>query len=138
MDQAVTIGSFLAKHEIMKQSPPAKQKKRRPPAARGTPMVGLRLPKEFNARVDAWAADHGCATRAEAIRQLVEQALARTPTRVRRQEASSKALELASKQVDKLLDPSASDEERLQRKRRLLKGPKEFREMRDQIRPKRG
>jgi hypothetical protein len=71
-------------------------------------------------------------TRSEAIRQLVEQALARTPTKGRSQEASSKALELASKQIDKLLDPSASDEERQQRKGRLLKGPKEFREMRDQ------
>jgi len=122
----------------MKQSLSAKQKKRGRPATRATPMVGLRLPEEFTARVDAWAADHGGVTRSEAIRQLVEQALARTPTKGRSQEASSKALELASKQIDKLLDPSASDEERRQRKRRLLKGPKEFREMRDQVRSKRG
>jgi hypothetical protein len=31
---------------------------------------------------------------------------------------------------------SASDEERQQRKRRLLKGPREFRDMRDEIRSK--
>jgi hypothetical protein len=40
---------------------------------------------------------------------------------------------LAGKQIDKLSDPSATDEERQQRKRRLLKGPGEFREMRGNI-----
>jgi hypothetical protein len=40
---------------------------------------------------------------------------------------------LASTQVDRLLDPSAPDEERQRRKRRLLKGPKEFRDMRDAV-----
>jgi metal-responsive CopG/Arc/MetJ family transcriptional regulator len=113
----------------MMQSLSAKQKKRE---RRTTGAISVvRLPEEFTARVDAWAADHGGMTRSEAIRQLVEQALARTPTKGRSQEARSKALALASKQIDKLLDPSASDEEQQQRKRRLLKGPKEFREMRE-------
>ena len=112
----------------------AKQKKRGRAATAATPVV--HLPEEFTMRVDAWAADHGGVTRSEAIRQLVEQALARTPTKGRSREARSRALELASKQIDKLLDPLASDEEQQQRKRRLLKGPKEFREMRDQIRSK--
>jgi metal-responsive CopG/Arc/MetJ family transcriptional regulator len=39
-------------------------------------MVGLRLPEEFTARVDNWAEQKGI-TRSEAIRRLVEQALAR-------------------------------------------------------------
>jgi hypothetical protein len=43
---------------------------------------------------------------------------------------------LAGKEIDKLIDPSAPAEERQQRKRRLLKGPNEFREMRDEIRSK--
>jgi metal-responsive CopG/Arc/MetJ family transcriptional regulator len=98
-------------------------------------MIGLRLPEEFTARVDAWAAGHFL-TRSEAIRQLVEQSLETTPIKERSQESRSKALELADKQIDKLLDPSASEEERQQRKRRILKGPKEFREMRDAIRSK--
>jgi hypothetical protein len=38
------------------------------------------------------------------------------------------------KEIDN--DPSAPAEERQQRKRRLLKGPNEFREMRDEIRSK--
>ena len=37
---------------------------------------------------------------------------------------------LAGEQIDKLSDPSATAEEQQQRKRRLLKGPKEFRDIR--------
>src|SRR5262249_8396318 len=127
---------LFTKHKIMKQSVSAKRKKRRRPATGTTPLI--RLPEEFTIRIDAWAADHGGVTRSEAIRQLVEQALARTPTKGPSQKAKAKALELASTQIDKLLDPLASDEEQQQRKRRLLKGPKEFREIRDQIRSKKG
>jgi hypothetical protein len=43
---------------------------------------------------------------------------------------SLKASDLASEQIDKLSDPSATKEERQQRKQRLLKGPKEFRGLR--------
>ena len=75
-----------------------------------------------------------CASRTEAIRRLVELALAgMQPTRRRSPKATSKALDLASEQIDKLIDPSTSDEERQQRKRRLLKGPKEFRDIRGDV-----
>src|SRR5436190_15874485 len=43
----------------------------------------------------------------------------------------AKALDLADQEIDKLGDQSASAEERQTRKRRLLKGPKEFRDIRD-------
>src|ERR1700730_2144552 len=43
---------------------------------------------------------------------------------------SSKASDMAGVQIDKLGDPSATVEERKTRKRRLLKGPTEFRDMR--------
>ena len=77
------------------------------------------------------------ALRPEAIRRLLEQALAvAQPAKSRTQKARSKALGLASTQLDRLLDPSAPDEERQRRKRRLLKGPKEFREMRDAVHSK--
>ena len=63
---------------------------------------------------------------------------------VRAQQASArpgraaKAREMAGQAVDRLTDPSATDEERQSRKRRLLKGPKEFRDIRDKRRkPKR-
>jgi hypothetical protein len=39
-----------------------------------------------------------------------------------------RAKELATKAIDKIIDPSAPPEERAQRRRRLIKGPSEFRE----------
>jgi ribosomal protein S27E len=44
--------------------------------------------------------------------------------------SAAKAGEMASQEIDRLSDPSATDEERQRRKRRLLKGPKEFRDVR--------
>jgi hypothetical protein len=44
--------------------------------------------------------------------------------------AQHKAAELASREIDHLGDRAATDEERAQRKRRLIKGPREFRELR--------
>jgi hypothetical protein len=37
---------------------------------------------------------------------------------------------MASQEIDRLSDTSATDEERQRRKRRLVKGPKEFRDIR--------
>jgi hypothetical protein len=45
--------------------------------------------------------------------------------------SAAKAAELAGKEIDRMTDQSASVEERAIRKRRLLKGPKEFREIRE-------
>ena len=51
---------------------------------------------------------------------------------------AAKARDMAGQAVDRLIDPSAPVEERQSRKRRLLKGPKEFRDMRDKrAKPKR-
>jgi hypothetical protein len=41
-----------------------------------------------------------------------------------------RAQELATKEIKKIIDPSAPPEERAQRRRRLTKGPPEFREVR--------
>jgi hypothetical protein len=83
-------------------------------------------------RVDAWAAGQTDKPgRSEAIRRLVELGLAGSqPTKRRTPKAASKAIDLAGQQIDKLADPWATAEERQQRKRRLLKGPAEFRELR--------
>src|SRR5215510_1766260 len=43
---------------------------------------------------------------------------------------AEKARAMASQEIDRLSDPSATEEERQRRKGRLLKGPKEFREVR--------
>jgi phage terminase large subunit GpA-like protein len=47
-----------------------------------------------------------------------------------RSKKAAKASEMAARQIDRLVDPSAPDEERQRRKRKLLRGPKEFRDIR--------
>jgi hypothetical protein len=47
---------------------------------------------------------------------------------------AEKASEMAAQEIDRLSDPSATDEERQLRKRRLIKGPKELRDIRKQSR----
>jgi hypothetical protein len=103
---------------------------------RGRPKTGaisihLRIePKELGA-IDTWRAKQsGQLTRPEAIRRLIEQALAAaTPSRPVKAGSGRKAAELAGRTIDRLGDPAATDEERAHRKRRLIKGPREFRDV---------
>ena len=97
--------------------------------------IGLRLPEDVTMRLDQWA-EKNKVTRSQAIRSLLELALAGSPSGQRSPNARSRAHDLANTQLDKLLDPSAPEEERQQRKRRLLKGPKEFQELRAAVRSK--
>jgi hypothetical protein len=46
------------------------------------------------------------------------------------QKAAVKASDMAGRRIDKIGDPSATAQERQDRKRRLIKGPREFRDMR--------
>jgi hypothetical protein len=108
----------------------------RPPTGTGL-LIGMRWHASALEKIDDWRLRQNDAPRrTEAIRRLVELALGSQSAGSRSPKARSKAHDLASTQIDKLSDPSASAEERQQRKRRLLKGPKEFREMRDEIRSK--
>jgi hypothetical protein len=50
------------------------------------------------------------------------------------QQAASKASKMAGQEIDRLIDQSAPTEEREKRKRRLLKGAVEFRDIRDRPR----
>jgi hypothetical protein len=91
----------------------------------------MRLSDELIANVDAWAAQQDDQPgRSEAMRRLVElglkgekpiRAIRTTPNKLRAQE-------LAAHAIEKMADPSAPPEERAQRRRRLTKGPSEFRE----------
>jgi hypothetical protein len=70
----------------------------------------------------------------EAIRLLVEVGLASAPAAARRgKKTAAKASDMAGEMIDWLSDKSAPAEERAKRKRRLVKGPSEFREMRDDL-----
>ena len=103
------------------------------PATGREPVRTMRLSDEFIAKVDAWAEkqdDHP--GRTEAIRRLVELGL-RVKTEekpVRRPGRRLRARELATEAIEKISDPTAPPEERAQRRRRLTKGPSEFREAR--------
>jgi hypothetical protein len=69
-------------------------------------------------------------TRSGAIRRLVELGLkVKTEANpVGKPGPKLRAQELATKTIEKIIDPAAPPEERAQRRRRLTKGPSEFRE----------
>jgi hypothetical protein len=108
------------------------KKARDRPAARHDPVTAVRLATELKDKLDAWAAQQPDQPgRSEAIRRLVELGL--TVKMSAKQPSSSKAArakELATKTIEKIIDPSAPPEERAQRRQRLTKGPLEFREAR--------
>src|SRR2546428_13800918 len=72
----------------------------------------------------------------EALRRLVEFGLASAHRSAARMKKAMEASEMAGQEIDRLGDPSATDQERQRRKRRLIKEPKEFRDIR-RNRPKR-
>src|SRR5262245_46476064 len=119
---------------IMKRrAKPIGDKKHLGPAAK-EPSSAIRLGPKLAAAIDRWGEANGVTSRSEAIRRLLQLGLSTSdPSRQRDLEAASKALELAAQELDKLIDPSTPDEERKMRKRRLLRGPKEFRDLRDDI-----
>jgi len=87
------------------------------------------MPSGLIVNVDAWASSKEI-TRSEAVRRLVEIGLtAARPKQVSHTRAR-KAHEMAGKQLGQLADQSATPEEQASRRRRLLKGPEEFRGVR--------
>jgi hypothetical protein len=121
----------------------------------------MSITRELIRAIDDWADARADGSRSEAIRQLLEIGLKAAPpkpedvvtdipaapaslwpmpTEVEQAldsgtaKAASKATDMAGQRIDKLGDASATNEERQSRKRRLLKGPKEFRDIREQAR----
>jgi hypothetical protein len=109
------------------------KKKRGRPATtgRGT-QVGERWHPTELAAIDAWIASSPDKniTRAHAIRRLVALGLrVKTPARpIGKPGRRLRAQELATNAIEKIIDPAAPPEERALRRRRLTKGPTEFRE----------
>ena len=110
--------------------------KKRKMRARGRPrttetgtLVGVRVHKHFLARMDHWRArQEDKPSRADAIQRLAEWGLGRAE---RARPARDRSADMAGKTIDRLTDPSVSAEDQAKRKRRLLKGPEEFRGLRD-------
>src|SRR5262249_34688859 len=101
------------------------------PSTRGRdPQVAARMPSALIAEVEAWAAANNT-SRSDAFRKLVELGLARSksagPISAK---SAERARQLAAKTIDGLVGAAASAEKMANRKRRLLKGPEEFRELR--------
>jgi len=116
---------------MARRSAKTRKKNRAAPPAANNALIGLRLEPALAARVDRWAASQKDGpSRPEAIRRLVELGLAVGLRAGVRTERARKAAEMASQEIDRLADPSVSDEERQHRKRRLLKGPREFQGLR--------
>jgi hypothetical protein len=96
--------------------------------------IGVRMLDDRIAVLDAWIKKQRDAedlSRPEAIRRLVELGLtvkhgSATTGRLR----AARALDLAAKVIDTLTPGGTDVEEKAGRKRRLLKGPEEFREVR--------
>ena len=95
--------------------------------------MGLRCHPPFLKAVDGWRGrQEDNPTRPAAIVRLATIGLTLAGPVVRTSPmAASKALDMAGEEIDRLADQSAPHEERASRKRRLLKGPKEFREFRE-------
>jgi predicted DNA-binding protein len=89
----------------------------RSPTLKST-VVTVRLSQDLVSGLDNWARQKGH-SRSDAIRLMIETGLSK----------ATKASRLAGKQLDRLADPAAPASEQARRKRRLLKGPPEFRDI---------
>ena len=117
-----------------KPVPAIPKKKRGRPATGRDPVTAIRLPEDLRVRVEAWATKlSDTPSRSEAIRRLVEMGLAHARPTIAKApgKTAAAASRLAGQMIDILGDGSAPIEEREKRKRRLLKGPSEFRDMRE-------
>ena len=105
-----------------------KKKKGRPRSKSGEydPVTAIRLPDDMKSAVDTWARrQEDKPGRSEAIRRLIEVGL--TTAQARRSRRAT-AANMAGQTIDRLADPAAPPQDRIKRKQRLLKGPKEFRD----------
>jgi hypothetical protein len=115
----------------MKKSISVNKKSRgRPKKAGGVdPVSAVRLSADVTKQVDLWGEKRKM-SRSEAIRRLVETALKnqQPSTPIVRPGRRSRAQELAKDAINHMADPGASPGEQAERRRRLTKGPPEFRE----------
>jgi hypothetical protein len=87
-------------------------------------LIDVMQPNDKN---DHDVADIICAECKSVIATLHAPSTRRAGVRIKK---AAKASEMAAQEIERLIDPSASEEERQRRKRRLIKGPKEFRDVR--------
>lgn len=115
----------------MAKSIKVEPKKRGRPATGKDPLMGFRASPVMRASVVKWAENQpDKPTLSESIRRLVELGLT-VKTKSAPSERQRAALaDLASKAIDSLTVGTAESDVKASRKRRLLKGPEEFRDVR--------
>jgi hypothetical protein len=88
--------------------------------------MGFRAEPVIRAQIVRWAEKQpDMPSLSEAIRRLVELGLTVQTVAATR---AARAVELVAKAIEKMSDHTATADERVQRRRRLTKGPSEFRE----------
>jgi len=93
----------------------------------------MRVSAVFLKSIDRWRRSQtDKLSRADAVRRIVEQALVgKAAPGQRSKEAARKASHLAARAIEGLGDKSQPVAEQQRRKRRLIRGPHEFRDIRD-------
>jgi hypothetical protein len=124
----------------MKKSISVNKKSRGRPKKKGGvyPVTAVRLPPALGAEVDKWAhSEADTPTRSEAIRRLVELGLTVKAKSAPSERQRAAFADLASKAIDSLTVGTPDNDEKASRKRRLIKGPEEFQQVRvDRPKPK--
>jgi metal-responsive CopG/Arc/MetJ family transcriptional regulator len=95
--------------------------------------INVRLRSDQLATLDRWIEGLSGAklSRGEAIRRLIDLGLSHvSPDGQLSHEARAHATAMAAKVVDQLTDSTAPEEEQQKRKRKLIHGPREFRDVR--------
>jgi hypothetical protein len=116
----------------MKKARVVKQKVMGRPRTGIRPLMGFRADPAIRASIVKWAENQpDTLSLSEAIRRLVELGLTvKTNGRQASEGQKLRAREMAGKAIDKLTDTTAAPDDQAARKKRLLKGPEEFREVR--------
>jgi hypothetical protein len=132
--KSLLLKGNYCKQQFMKKSISVNKKtaRGRPRKAGGSyPVTAVRLPQNVLASVDTWATRYGASARSEAIRHLIELGLTVEPQgRPQTKGQKRRASEMAGSTIDELTDTSANVDDRANRKRRLIKGPEEFQNVR--------
>ena len=119
-------------NQYLQMSITAKPKRRGRPATGRDPMMGFRAAPVLRASIVKWAESQpDMPTLSEATRRLVELGLTvKQKVRSTNEGQKLRAREMAGKAIDKMTDTTAAPDDQATRKRRLLKGPEEFRGVR--------
>ena len=131
---------IYGKTKNMRKSIKVGPKRRGRPATGRDPVMGLRMSPNLKGAIVKWAENQPDKPKlSEATRRLVEIGLAVKTRSVPSERQRAAFADLASKAIDSLTAAIPDNDEKASRKRRLIKRPEEFREVRvDRPKPHKG